>query len=231
MNNRESRRYEMFGRVTAFGKVNSSDFAAGGEAAKHFAELGRVAADLAKAGAGQQSSGVTAKAVLLDALRLDLQNISRTARAIAQDTPGFDDKFGAPASFVQSALLVAARGYLAELQKPAVVARFDGHELPADFVPQLIEDVAAIGDAREEQEVNREAGVASTATVGQLIAAGMAEVNYLDAIMHNKYTRVPERLRTWQSASHIERAAQREKKVSEDVSAMRAVISTGTTPS
>ena len=29
--------------------------------------------------------------------------------------------------------------------------------------------------------------------------------------MHNKYTRVPEKLRAWQSASHIERAPQREK--------------------
>jgi len=40
----------------------------------------------------------------------------------------------------------------------------------------------------------------------------MKEVNYLDAIMHNKYSRNPEKLRAWQSASHIERAWQREKK-------------------
>jgi len=30
--------------------------------------------------------------------------------------------------------------------------------------------------------------------------------------MHNKYARNPEKLRAWQSASHIERAPQREKK-------------------
>jgi hypothetical protein len=30
--------------------------------------------------------------------------------------------------------------------------------------------------------------------------------------MHNKYTRQPEKLRAWQSASHVERAPQREKK-------------------
>ena len=34
----------------------------------------------------------------------------------------------------------------------------------------------------------------------------------LDAIMYNKYTRQPEKLRAWQSASHVERAPQREKK-------------------
>jgi len=30
--------------------------------------------------------------------------------------------------------------------------------------------------------------------------------------MHNKYTRVPDKLRAWKSASHLERAPQREKK-------------------
>ena len=39
----------------------------------------------------------------------------------------------------------------------------------------------------------------------------MKEVTYLDAIMHNKYARNPDKLRAWQSASHVERAPQREK--------------------
>ncbi len=45
------------------------------------------------------------------------------------------------------------------------------------------------------------------------LADGMRVVNYLDAIMNNKYARVPEKLRAWQSASHVERPAQREKPV------------------
>jgi len=40
----------------------------------------------------------------------------------------------------------------------------------------------------------------------------MAEVTQLDAIMNNKYARNPEKLRAWESASHIERAPKREKK-------------------
>ena len=31
-------------------------------------------------------------------------------------------------------------------------------------------------------------------------------VAYLNAILHNRYTRQPEKLRAWKSASHIERA-------------------------
>ena len=40
----------------------------------------------------------------------------------------------------------------------------------------------------------------------------LLETAALNAIMHNKYARNPEKLRAWQSASHIERAPQREKK-------------------
>ena len=44
----------------------------------------------------------------------------------------------------------------------------------------------------------------------------------LDAIMHTKYSRQPEKLRPWQSASRVERAPQREKK--------RAATKPGGTP-
>jgi hypothetical protein len=47
--------------------------------------------------------------------------------------------------------------------------------------------------------------------VGRLIKAGMKEVNYLNAVMHNNYSREGDKLRAWESASHIERAPQREK--------------------
>jgi hypothetical protein len=38
------------------------------------------------------------------------------------------------------------------------------------------------------------------------------EIRYLNAIMHNKYSRVPEKLRAWKSATHIERAPEWRKK-------------------
>ena len=42
--------------------------------------------------------------------------------------------------------------------------------------------------------------------------SGMAEVTQLDAIMNNKYARNPEKLRAWESASHIKRVPKRAKK-------------------
>ena len=40
----------------------------------------------------------------------------------------------------------------------------------------------------------------------------MKEITCLNTIIHNKYSRHAEKLRAWQSARHIERTAQREKK-------------------
>lgn len=122
MNDRETRRYDMFGRVQTFGRENAADFAAGSKAVGHF------------------------------------------------------------------------------------------YELPATFVQDLKDDLAAIREADGATNSDDQEGFSSTAAVGRLIKSGMAEVTQLDAIMRNKYARNPDKLTAWDSASHIERAPKREKK-------------------
>ena len=133
-------------------------------------------------------------------------------RAVDAAEPGFADKFRTPDSPSQTALLPAGDSVVLELAKPGVPAKFIAYELPADFVQVLQDDIAAIRAADSEMESDDQEGVASTAAVGRLIKSGMAEVAQLDAIMNNKYARNPEKLRAWESASHIERAPKREKK-------------------
>ena len=212
MNDRETRRYDMFGRVQTFGKDNTTDFAAGSKAAGHFAAVTQVIKDLDTEKAKQGGGTATAKEVLLDALRLDLQNIARTARAIDANEPGFADKFRTPDSPSQTALLTAGDAFVLELDKAGVTAKFTAYELPATFVQDLKDDLAAIRDADGAMNSDDQEGVSSTAAVGRLIKAGMAEVTQLDAIMRNKYARNPDKLTAWDSASHIERAPQRAKK-------------------
>lgn len=212
MNDRENRRYNMFTSVQTFGTDRSADFAAGTKAATHFANLTQIIKDLDLAKAGQTGGRATAKAVLLDALRLDLQNIARTARAIDASEPGFADKYRLPEGGSQTALITTADAIALELAKPGSAAKFIAYELPADFVQDLKDDLQAIRDADSSMDSDDQDGVASTAAVSRLIKAGMAEVEQLNAIMRNKYARTPEVLRAWESASHIERAPQREKK-------------------
>jgi len=54
--------------------------------------------------------------------------------------------------------------------------------------------------------------VGNTKLIDELLGQINDVVGGLDAIMFNKYTRQPEKLRARQSASHVERAPQREKK-------------------
>jgi hypothetical protein len=211
MNDREKARKEMFDRVVNFGSDHAADFPTGSTAATRFANLKTISDKLVAASAGQKPGSATAKEVQFDALRLDLQNIARTASAIAQDEPGFADKFRLPGNLSQANLKTTAQTVLTELGKTGVAAKFIAHEMPATLVADLQADIAAIGTAASAFETGREAGIGSTATIGPLIAAGMKEVNYLDAIMHNKYNRVADKLTAWLSASHIERTPQKKK--------------------
>jgi hypothetical protein len=54
-------------------------------------------------------------------------------------------------------------------------------------------------------------GVANTAAIGRLLGEIAELVQHLDAVMHNKYARSPEKLRAWQSASRVERAPRRKR--------------------
>lgn len=234
MNDRELRRYDMFGRVTTFGQTNTADFATDSAATTHFDTIRKVIADLDKARASQLRDGTTSKSVLMHALRLDVQNITRTARAMDQDEPGLADKLPAPKGASDAELLTIADHILGKLvvspddtaptraAKVALVGRFVAHELPADFVQHLQDDRAAIDDAQDEIEGDEGDGVASTAAIGRLIKTGMKEVTYLDAIVHNKYARNPDTLRAWRSASHTERAPHRAKRTSAPPPALEA---------
>jgi hypothetical protein len=112
----------------------------------------------------------------------------------------------------------ATDAILAELKKPGVAAKFIAHELPAEFVQQLTDDRQAIANAQDAQEGGDTNGVANTAAIDRLIRDGIKEVTYLDAIMFNKYTRIPEKLRAWRSVSTTERAPRAAKKAANSAS-------------
>lgn len=221
MHDRETRRYDKFTREVAFGTANAADFPTGSQGKTRFANLAQIIADLDAAKAGQQGGGNTAKSVLLDALRLDVLNLRRTAVALDQDEPGLADQLPALPSGSDADLLTTADHYLGELveaatdddptkaAKTALRAKFIALELPADFATHLQDDRQAITDADTVQEGDREDAVASTSAVGRLIKEGMKQSVYLDALVRNKYTRDPDKTRAWESASHLERAPQR----------------------
>lgn len=182
-----------------------------------------VLIELGSAKAGQSPARVS-KETLLDALVIDFKNIARTARSIELTENGFAAPYRIPDNPSEAAITTHADALLQRLEeqpadslpvktaKAALRARFVAYELDADFVTDLRADRKAMADANRHNQAETQEGVENTGLIGQLLAQANKEVQELDAIMHNKYTREPEKLRAWKSASHVERAPQREKK-------------------
>jgi hypothetical protein len=223
MNDRDIRREDRATRVQTFGISNTADFAAGGKAKTHFTTIDNLLIDLGRVKAGQTLNRVS-KETLFDALGLDLQNIARTARQIEKKENGFAAPYRIPDNTSASAVLIHTDAVLLKLEdqaddsaavktaKAALRARFVEYELPADFVAHLRADRKAIADAEKSNQTEELEGVESTNLIGGILGKINDEISELDTIMHNKYTRQPEKIRAWMSASHVERAPQREKK-------------------
>lgn len=223
MSDRDNRRFDRGNRVQTFGKQNAADFADGSKAKTHFVNLEALLKKVVIAKADQIPSRVS-KATLLDALGLDLQNIARTARAIGVTENGFAAPYRQPDNLTEIGLTTHADAVLKQLEaqpddaseilarKADDRAKFITFELPDDFVAHLRADRDAITGANELNQSETQDGVKSTKLIDELLTQINNEVVQLDTVMHNKYTRQPEKLRAWQSASHVERAPKRANK-------------------
>ncbi len=223
MNDRDQRRYDRLTRVQTFGRDNTADFAATSKAKTHFGNVDQHIKDLDTAKAGQTPARVS-KETLLDALMLDFKNITRTARSIALKENGFSAPCRIPDNPSQSAIATHADALLLLLEdqdddtaaektaKAALRAKFVTYELPEDFVEDLRADREAIRKTNQHNQGETQDGVEDTARIGQILALAADDVQELDAIMNNKYTRDPAKLHVWQTASRVERAPVREKK-------------------
>ena len=228
MNDRDQRRYDRLTRVQTFGRAHAADFDPGAKALTHFTNIEGIILDVGKAKAGQTPARVS-KETLLDALTMDFQNIARTARAIELTANGFAAPYRAPDSFTERAITTHADSLLQRLEdqsgdsaatkqgKAALRARFITYELPDDFVADLRADRQAIAEANQHNQDQNQGGVENTELIGALLGRASDEETELDAIMHNRFARQPEKLRAWQSASRVERGPQREKKPAANV--------------
>jgi hypothetical protein len=215
MDDQERRKFQMFTRVEAFGTAHNQDFAANSLGKQLFAQLSTMVGQLEShassetSGRGLARQGTTTRSSAREELRSDLEAISRTARAMADDVPGIGDKFRVPRNNNDQQLLAAARAFATDAAP--LEAQFIAHELPADFLQDLQDDVAALEAAISGQSSGVGDHVAARAEIDATIDQGGVTVRKLDAIVRNKYANNPGALAEWQSASHTERAPKRSK--------------------
>lgn len=221
MDDRNIRRFERATRVQTFGRDNAADFTPGSRAAALFLELDPVVLALTEARVGQLR-GVVGKPVLIDALSLDFKDIARTSRAIKLDDPTFpDDDYRHPATSVEIPATTHADSLLSLLEnqaadtpaqlaaKAALRAKFIAYELPADFVADLRADRDALDDCNSGKHSDNLEGVESTSAIDTLLGDAQAIITRLDAAIQNKYSRDPDKLAAWKSASRTERPAKK----------------------
>jgi len=218
MNHHESRRYDMLRRVRDFGAAHAADFPANSLGNTLFTAIGATVAEIERVASTRTSSvgasrqGTESKEMARDSLLEQLEAITLTARAMALDNPGLENKFRLPRNASDQDVLTAARASLADATP--LSAEFIRHEMSADFLDDLREAIADLEQVITERNHHREGQVSSTAALGLVIARGMKQVKQVNAVVHNKYRNDPATLAAWTSASHVEQ--RRRKTVSPD---------------
>jgi hypothetical protein len=206
----------MFVRVRDFGAEHGAAFPSDSLGKEQFAEVSSVVGVLNQA-ATSQTSGVSSvqqatvsRTIAREALRESMQAITRTARAMALDTPGLENMFRLPRSGSDQALLIAARAFATEAL--SLKAEFIRHELAASFIEDLQADIADLERAIGGQNTGRNTHVYATASIETVIERGMHAVRKLDAVVRNKFRDDAATLAAWESARHIESSARSRKR-------------------
>jgi hypothetical protein len=201
----------MFVRVRDFGAGHVASFPAATLGKELFDALDGIVTELEEQTTAQASGssaarqGTTVRAQARAKLREDLEAISRTARSMSRGTPGIENKFRMPpGNSNDQALINAARAFAADAV--SLSAEFIRHELPADFLAVLNNDINAFEVAVNEQNRGTETRVSATAAIDATIERGVETVRRLDAVVRNKFRDDQATLAAWESASHTERA-------------------------
>lgn len=208
MNSVINRVHEMFVRVDAFASERAASFPAntlGGETVAGLKGVIQTLTGVITSQATGLSSAQRATAerlAAIEALRESMKAIVRTARVMALDTPGLENKFRLPRSGSVSALLQTARAFAADAAP--LKAEFIRHELPPTFIEDFESDIADLERAMGGQNTGRDAHVSATASVDSTAERGMNAVRRLDAIVRNKFRDDPATLAAWESARHVE---------------------------
>ena len=222
MDDNNIRRFDRATRVKTFGQTNAADFAPGSKATTLFLELDPSSSNSRRRRRPAPHPRRQARAHRRPLA--DFKDIARTARAIKLDEPGFDDSaYRHPATSIESPITTHADSLLNLLEddtapwpmaatprpnspQAALRAKFIAYELPADFVEDLRADRDALDACNSGKHSDNLEGVESTSAIDTLLSQAQAIITRLDAAIQNKYSRNPDKLAAWKSASRIERA-------------------------
>lgn len=201
--------YDCFLRMKQFGIDSLTDFPASTKGGIQFISLSQVITDAENAGAKQiggtniAKQSHASKGTNRETLFAILSEMARTARSMAYEFEGIDDKFRLPRNRNDQSMLATARNFLIEAEN--YKQDFIDYEMPATFLSDLGEAVTAFENSLADANSAVGTRVTATANMGEIIRRGMIIRRILDGIVKNKYRDNPGKLAAWATASHIER--------------------------
>lgn len=213
MEDTHHRRREMALRLKDF--TTNTSFPANSLGAQLTTKVNTLALELDQLAATESSAdglareGTATREAAREELREDLEAIVRTARAIEHQVSGFAEKFRMAAGNNDQILIDTALAF-AENTAPES-ARFIAFGMPADFIEDLQNDIAALRAAMSAQSNS----VTDRKAAGALIEDKLDEImlarRELDAYVRNAFRDDARVLSEWTSAKHIQRAPKRKK--------------------
>lgn len=210
MNDRIRRLYEMFLRVLNFMTANSADFADIPFVAAAVADLQTQTATIAALGAEKVSATVLAKDSLIfkgdarEDLRDALEDISETWRSLGEETSEAQNRFRLPQGNSDQNLIAAGKAFAADAAGSKKL--FTDHGMPADFITDLEDKIAAFEQAIIAENSARGERVGTNAAFTEPTRKAKRLVDKLAPAVKRRYRANPKKLAEWLVASHIERA-------------------------
>ena len=182
----ETRRYEMLVRVRNFGQTYGHLFPQSSVAGQMFGTVAEAVKQLEQHPVARMAAapaGQNTRASARDALRNRLEAIARSAREIADSTPGLEDKFVLPTAATDQELLTAGRLFVRDAEP--FTAQFIALALPQTFVNDLTQVVDNFERALRERAAGKSENTAAKASIEAALASGLAAVRKLDVIVSN----------------------------------------------
>ncbi len=206
----ELRQYDMMIRVRDFGQTQAALFPTGSHAAELFERVGAAVAALAALAARKNSRVGSArlstvqKAGARAELTEALKSLTRSARVLALDKAGLENKFRLPARHTVHDLVAAANAFIADAEP--LRADFIRIGLAADFIERLQGMKNAFEASLGERSAATESVAATNLEIDELIANGMDAVRRLDVVVRNQAGDRPAVMTAWLRASRVEHA-------------------------
>ena len=214
------RQYEMLGRTRDFGTTYAHLFSESSLALQMFLAVAVAVQQLSAYTVAKLSSvqGTTTKAMARAALTDRLTAIGQTGRAIAEHTPGLEEKFVFLITHQSAqALLMTARVFA---QDAAPLAdRFIAHDMPKTFLADLAQSIADFEQAIHERVAGRDERIAAREHIAAALASGLSAVRALDAIVVNRLHDDPATMAVWKRDRRVQYPGRQKSAVAEPVPA------------